>query len=116
MMELNYFRKVFCLGGAHFPSARKALLKRGWIEVSLKSRSAMGGMGKHAKLMPYRTSLAASLTTGPSGSGGSHIGGTGPSGTKLEVALHFHGNLFVALSHKIHAQFGMIFYKPFPGL
>ena len=52
-------KRVFCLGGAHFPSAKKALIKRGWIEVSAKSRSAIG---KHAKLLPYRTST--SVTTG----------------------------------------------------
>lgn len=34
-------KKIFCLGGC-FPSARKALIKRGWVEVASRSRSAMG--------------------------------------------------------------------------
>ena len=31
-------KKIFCLGGC-FPSARKALIKRGWVEVASRSRS-----------------------------------------------------------------------------
>jgi hypothetical protein len=34
-------KKIFCLGGC-FPSARKALIKRGWVEVAVRSRSALG--------------------------------------------------------------------------
>ena len=35
-------KRIFCLGGS-FPSARRALIKRGWVEVaSRSSRSAIG--------------------------------------------------------------------------
>ena len=68
-----FFRKVFCLGGAHFPSARKALIKRGWIEVSIKSRSAMAsgvtGVSKLVKLLPYRTGAGTAGNAGGIGPG-----------------------------------------------
>lgn len=34
-------KKIFCLGGC-FPSTRKALIKRGWVEVASRTRSAIG--------------------------------------------------------------------------
>ena len=35
-------KRIFCLGGC-FPSAKRALIKRGWVEVASRSnRSAIG--------------------------------------------------------------------------
>lgn len=55
-------KKVFCLGGNHFPSARKALLKRGWIEVGVRSRSASG---KYVRYPMYNPASASGSAMGP---------------------------------------------------
>mgnify|MGYP001493378426 CR=1 FL=1 len=37
--QIERHKKIFCLGG-FYPSARRALIKRGWVEVASRSRSA----------------------------------------------------------------------------